>query len=269
MIIYNILIGILILLLIYIVIFVIQNYNSNTPSPVNPPPSPIEPVEPVKPHKRQPVNPPVLPLPTSTWTQDNIIELDSYLRKFFANLFLLNTVPLREPIKDDTYKYIEEAIMDKYSYTEYKNIFVDFSKYEYIGRSSDNLYYWQNKFFKPIPFPSDDNINLAVFILENLDKYQPLTKLSFENMYNYYGGEDWGDNMQQAEDCIYDTVSKYNLIPITYIFFTTLYTNLNLSIGFNRDSYPKDNNYISIIQDYFNKKSNPIDDYCVNKLGIK
>ena len=23
------------------------------------------------------------------------------------------------------------------------------------------------------------------------------------------------------------------------------------------------------IQDYFNKKSNPIDDYCINKLGIK
>ena len=205
MIIYNILIGLLIILLIYAVVLIIQNYNSKPVRPIGPPlnPQPIHPVNPINPINppTPPVIPnnPVSPSPTSTWSQDNIIELDSYLRNFFSALFQNK----RELIKDDTYKYVEQTIMDKYSYADYKNLFIDFSKTEYLYNGNDTLYYWKNKIFKPVAFPSDDNINLAVFILENLDKYQPLTKLSFENMYNYYGGEDWGDNIQQAEDCIY------------------------------------------------------------------
>jgi hypothetical protein len=313
MIIYNILIGILILLLIYLVIFVIQNYNSsNPPSPVNPPLSPLEPVNPptpipVNPPRPTPVNPPrpvnppapvnppgpinpprpvnppapvnpprpptppVLPSPTPTWTQDNIIELDSYLRNLFTNLFLLKTVQLREPIKDDTYKYIEEAIMNKYTYTEYKNVFLDFSKLEYIGQVTELGGYWLNKTYKPVPFPSDDNINLVVFILENLDKYQPLTKIYFENIFSYYTDiGNWGDKINEAADCVYDTgASKYNLTPITSMFFTTLYNNLNLCMGIYNDSYSKDvqDKSTQKLHDYFNNINGPMNDYCSTKIG--
>jgi len=291
MIIYNILIGLLTILLIYAVVLIIQNYTSN-PHPVNPPPSPVEPV---KPHKQPPVNPPrpinppprpinpprpvnpppgpvnppappVLPSSTSTWTQDNIIELDSYLRNFFINLFQLHTVPQREPIKDDTYKYIEEAIMDKYSYNEYKTIFLDFSNIEYIGYYNDTN--WKNKTFKPISIPSDNNINLALFILQNLDKYQPLTKISFENIFEIQFNDIWKDKTQQIADCIYNISLKYNITPTSYLFLTSLMGNINMSINYNKNSYPKDADIPKVISDFINNQQDPILDYCDPKLGV-
>ena len=88
-------------------------------------------------------------------------------------------------------------------------------------------------------------------------------------MFKYYTDiGNWGDKINEDADCVYDIVSKYNLTPITYIFFTILYNNLNLSLGFD-DSYPKDlfDKDRQIINDYFNNKSGPINNYCWDKIG--
>jgi hypothetical protein len=269
MIIYNILIGILILLLIYGVVLIIQKYNSKPIIPVGPPlnPQPIHPVNPISPVSppiSPPINPPVIPSPISSWTQDNLIELDSYLRKFFLVLFQNQ----REPIKDDTYKYIEKDISDNYTYTDYKNIFLDFSNIEYIGYY--NVTNWKNKTFKPMLIPSDDNINLALFILQSLDKYQPLTKISFENIFQIEFSDVWKDKTLQIADCIYDTISKYNLTPTSYLFLTTLMGNINMSINYNKDSYPTDVDILDISKvflDFVNNQQDPILDYCNTKIG--
>ena len=269
MIIYNILIGLLIILLIYAVVLIIQNYNSKPVRPVGPPlnPQPIHPINPINP-PTPPVIPnnPVSPSPTSTWSQDNIIELDSYLRNFFSALFQNK----RELIKDDTYKYVEQTIMDKYSYTDYKTIFLDFSNIEYIGYYNDTN--WKNKTYKPMSIPSDNNIILALFILQNLDKFQPLTKISFENIFEIQFEGVWRDKTQQIADCIYDTLSKYNITPTSYLFLTNLMGNISMSINYNKDSYPKDADITDIskvISDFVNNQQDPILDYCNTKLGIQ
>jgi hypothetical protein len=198
-------------------------------------------------------------LTPENWNQNNT-ELHNNLNKFFTQFF---APPKREEIKPETYNNIQQAVIKQYKYIDYqKNIF-DFASQDYLGSSNVKI--------NTDIIPTDDNIKLALFILQNLDNYQLLNKNYFQTIFNPYIYFIYQDKTIDATGYIYDYLKNIKFSPTIFIFLTALRINLNLIIHSNQVKY-KGYDTIEDMSPLFTEFGdniwNPATDYCNNKLNL-
>jgi hypothetical protein len=204
--------------------------------------------------------------PTSTpqnWNQDNITELDNNLRKFFTQFSGTSKID----INPTTYNNIQKAVIRQYTFDDYHKYFFDFASQDYLGSSNIKI--------NTDIIPTDDNIKLALFILQNLNSYQQLDRKDFQNIFSPYIYFIYQDKTRDATGYIYDYLRNIKVFtpPTIVIFLTALRINLNLIIHSNPGKYNSKGIYTiedmsPLFTEFGDYLWNPAIDYCNNKLNL-
>ena len=209
-----------------------------TPLPVTPPP--------VTPP------PPSLPLPKNNWTPETIKELDDYLNVFFSQLLGEGKVL---PIGISTgLKNVEQDIIDNYPYDQYKNLYYDFTN------MTSEIYPGSFK----LTYPTDDQINLALFMINSLYKHYNITISEdvFRDMrfYSYSltpisrADPNWAKYFNYE----YENLSSYGYTIMQYLFLTIIYLYIVLLQKYKKENidHIKTSNILSKYQKDWSDMSN-------------